>query len=133
MDFFSSRRRKASPDELLQGQLEIAESQRRLQLELEEGSRGLAVEDERTEVGRELEIGENPSALDVIPQQFSIATSPDQSGSKDQEEKPSRPPKIPSEAGEEERKAKEAEGRRTEAMRSLAQWEPQFPMDLRRP
>ena len=80
MDFFTTRRRNATPDELLQGQLEIAESERRLQRELAEGIRGVAVEDVRTEVVRDLGIGEHPESLDMNPQQFSIATSPDQSG-----------------------------------------------------
>ena len=112
MDFFSNRRRNATPDELLQGQLEIAESQRRLQREIEEEARGLALGDQGAEVV--MDVGVVPGSLDVIPQQFSIATSPEQSGPKEEFEREARTSKLSS---PEERK-KEAEGRRTEVGRT---------------
>eukprot|EP00434_Breviolum_minutum_P006947 symbB.v1.2.006133.t1/scaffold365.1/size219215/8 len=118
MDFFTTRRRNANPDELLQGQLEIADSERRLQRELAEGIRGVALEDVRTEVARDLGIGENPESLDMNPQQFSIATSPDQSGLREEAEREARTSIVPSREGQEVRSEKEAEGRRSEVVRS---------------
>ena len=114
------RRRQATSEELKQGRKEIEEAQRRLEREVGEGARGLALEDDVVEEGRvvgvgslpkEKEGGEGPAIQSVNPQQFSIATSPNPTEPKEPERLGARSPQAQAkerEAGE--GKADRAEG-----------------------
>ena len=98
--------------ELCQGKKEIVEAQRRLEREIQEGSRGLALGDGKTEDGGRVGIesssgekqGEEPSASQSVrPQQFSIATNPNPTEAREVEGLGNRSPKERSEVRGEER------------------------------
>ena len=113
------RRRQATSQELKQGRKEMEEAQRRLEREVGEGARGLALEDDLVEEGRVAEVGSLPKAnggessavQSVNPQQFSIATSPDPTEAREPERLGARSPRAQEEErGAGEKKADRAEG-----------------------
>lgn len=111
MDLFRLRR-SATSEELSQGQREIEEAQRRLEREVQEGSRGLALGNGNAEDGGLVGIGsssgerqgEEPSASQTVrPQQYSIGTSPNPTEAREVEGPGNRSPKERSEVRGEER------------------------------